>query len=781
MRRWPLLLLFIWLPLSGLDLSIQSGREESQDYSVLHIRDNHPFQCSSKRNNFDEIMSIECNVSQSRTLPLIINTHFSLKQTPNSIIITPKTKIALFPIGFDLRYDTDVYTSDVKPVNHWTIIGYIKNIPMLKAEKPNLNSINIPIKLAKQSYPFIGGLDLKGNPIKMKSVQDVNEYMEIKKAYKAKDYANVLFLANSTLTKHPNTIFANELILYQIRALHSLGKFEELLPLSKQFVRQYSSDPNIAEVLAYTANAYGELGRNSDSDYFYDRLFTEHGDNSFATKGMYFKAKHLQVVGSPKKAAIYYNEALSRTKDVGLASACAFELAQMEIAAGHLPKAKEYIDKILRVNPDHFNTVRPESLKMAEILGGLKEPLAAAKITESLIESVAPKSVEHQELLKDLGLLYAQGDKKAKALEAFNEYIKLFPYGDAITEVRRAKDGLFFEKEEPKGDKGVKKYEDLINRYGNDSIGQIALYKKAQLLFKDKKFEKILEMENDLYKLDTTAYPQSSTLISRSAIEITKQKLQEGKCAEALSMQKMYRIKLLPQWDGLTFDCALKMGNFPVAKALAQKHIKSKTIAERQEWLNRLVKTHFALGEYREATRGGKELIALLDVQKNPPLNDIYRVMFDTAQRSSDDVGMVKYIKGCESAYGEDFKDIERYTQMAVLGLKRKDEVMVQSYSNKVMALQKRTSTYTQSPFIEFTLAQSLMNQEKNKEALDVLKTLNDRKLSSETKSRQHYLIGSLAMKMGRNSEAKSAFNASIKANPASAWGKLAKDALGLL
>jgi predicted negative regulator of RcsB-dependent stress response len=106
---------------------------------------------------------------------------------------------------------------------------------------------------------------------------------------------------------------------------------------------------------------------------------------------------------------------------------------------------------------------------------------------------------------------------------------------------------------------------------------------------------------------------------------------------------------------------------------------------------------------------------------------------------------------------------------------------MVQSYSNKVMALQKRTSTYTQSPFIEFTLAQSLMNQEKNKEALDVLKTLNDRKLSSETKSRQHYLIGSLAMKMGRNSEAKSAFNASIKANPASAWGKLAKDALGLL
>jgi hypothetical protein len=36
-------------------------------------------------------------------------------------------------------------------------------------------------------------------------------------------------------------------------------------------------------------------------------------------------------------------------------------------------------------------------------------------------------------------------------------------------------------------------------------------------------------------------------------------------------------------------------------------------------------------------------------------------------------------------------------------------------------------------------------------------------------------------MKMGNNSEAKAAFNASIKADKNSAWGKLAKDALGLL
>ena len=73
------------------------------------------------------------------------------------------------------------------------------------------------------------------------------------------------------------------------------------------------------------------------------------------------------------------------------------------------------------------------------------------------------------------------------------------------------------------------------------------------------------------------------------------------------------------------------------------------------------------------------------------------------------------------------------------------------------------------------------MNQEKNKEALAVLKGLNTIKLNPEKKSRQQYLIGSLAMKMGNKIEAKAGFNASIKADKTSAWGKLAKDALGLL
>jgi tetratricopeptide (TPR) repeat protein len=141
---------------------------------------------------------------------------------------------------------------------------------------------------------------------------------------------------------------------------------------------------------------------------------------------------------------------------------------------------------------------------------------------------------------------------------------------------------------------------------------------------------------------------------------------------------------------------------------------------------------------------------------------------------------MIRQIKLIEDAYSNDFKDIERYTQMVSLGLKRKDEAMVQTYSRKVMALQVRTKTYTQSPYIEFTLAQSYQNLGKDTDALNVLKTLNTRKMTNEKRSRQQYLIGAIEQKAGRKREARDAFNASIKADKNSAWGKLAKDALAL-
>ncbi|MBD3809065.1 MAG: flagellar protein [Sulfuricurvum sp.] len=784
MRYWALLCL--WFPLYALEVSIQSGKENGESFSVLHLRNADPFSCQATTDDFGETKRVDCYFAKppKQNFPPVTNSHLVISSSTGangySISIIPKSKMALMPIPFDLSKVDATYRSKVQKANHWSVVGYPTKLPLISPSASSSTSINFPVKIPKNSHPFLGGLDLKGNPIKIRRVQDVTDYMEMKKAYAAKDYDKVLELADNALHEYPKTVFKNELMLYQIRSYHVKGESEKLLEVAKQFLRDFSADPNIAEVLTYTANAYSKIGLSVDADYFFDRLFDEQSDSPFASLGMIYKAEQLEASGGVKKAMSFYQKALATSKDIAIASKAAFKLAQMELNSGNTKKGAQYIDKIASANPSYFSEVRDSAMAMATTFVDRNDPKTAARISEALFNATDKKSPDKEQLLRDIGLQLAKSGKRTEALKKFNEYLETYKYGQFTEEIRRAKDGLFFEE----GDKNVtaqmKKYDDLIERYGNDSVGRKALYKKAQLLLEGKKYKEVLDLENELYRLDSTEYPQTNSLITKSAIGLEKTLLKEGKCAEALRLQKMYKIKLLTEWDESLFNCALKTTQYATAQKIAQRHLKSKSIPERQIWLYRMVKTEFGLGEYKEAIKGGEELIALLGVEKNPPLNDIYRTMFDAAQRLGDGDGMVRHIKSIEGAYPNDFKDIERYTQMVSLAQKRKDETMTQTYGRKVMALQDRTKTYTQTPYIEFTLAQSYQNVRKDGDALKVLKTLNARQLTPQRRSRQQYLIGSIEQKFGRKREARDAFNASIKADPASAWGKLAKEALTL-
>ncbi len=784
MRYW--IALCLCVPLFGLELSIQSGKEEGEKFSILHLRHTVPFECKPTNNEFGDTKRIDCRfpIAPKQNFSPIDNGQLTItsSKTPQGYVITilPKSKMKLMPVVFDLTKESQTYQSIVKKATHWNIIGYHKTPPLMSFSKSSPLAINFPIKVNKNTPPFVGGLDLKGNPIKIRRVQDVTDYMEMKKAYAAKEYHKVLDRAENTLKEYPNTVFKNELMLYQIRSYHHLGEFEKLLELSKRFLREYSADPSIAEVLTYTANAYSKIGQILDADYFFDRLFDEQMDTPFAALGMIYKAEQLEISGDLKKAMMFYQKALASTSDIAIASKAAFKLAQMELVGGNIKKAAEYIDKIAGGNPNYFAEVYDDAMALADAFVEKKDPKTASRITEALLNKMDKKSENHQLLLRNLGLQLAKSEKRTEALKRFNEYLETYKFGEYIEEIRRAKDGLFFEDGDKNTTKDIKKYNDLIERYGEDSVGRKALYKKAQLLLKEKKYKEILNIESELYRLDSTEYPETNSLIAKSAIGLEKEYLKEEKCTEALSLQKMYKIKLLSEWDDALFNCALKTTQYATAKKIAQKHLKAKSLTERQVWLSRMVKTQFGLGEYKAALKGGEELITLLEVEKNPPLNDIYRTMFDAAQRIGNSEGMIRQIKLIEDAYPNDFKDIERYTQMVSLGLKRKDEAMLQTYSRKVMVLQVRTKTYTQSPYIEFTLAQSYQNLGKDAEALKVLKTLNTRKMTNEKRARQQYLIGSIEQKIGRKREARDAFNASIKADKNSAWGKLAKDALGL-
>ena len=118
---------------------------------------------------------------------------------------------------------------------------------------------------------------------------------------------------------------------------------------------------------------------------------------------------------------------------------------------------------------------------------------------------------------------------------------------------------------------------------------------------------------------------------------------------------------------------------------------------------------------------------------------------------------------------------------MIKLGLKENDDLIIQNYADKVMALQEKTQSYSQSPFVEFAALQVLKAQKKEKEQLALLNKLVKRDLKEKEKSRVQYMFGSLLMKTDKNEEAKAAFEASIQADEKSAWAGLSKDALELI
>ena len=180
-----------------------------------------------------------------------------------------------------------------------------------------------------------------------------------------------------------------------------------------------------------------------------------------------------------------------------------------------------------------------------------------------------------------------------------------------------------------------------------------------------------------------------------------------------VTLSENYDINLSAKWDEGLYDCFMAAGNFESAKQIATSHLQSKNYDERVSWLKRYLKIDFSLGNYTAASDAARELIALQGVDRDDLNGPIYRLLFDASQRLGDAERMIDAIAKVERIYGVDYGDIERYTQMVTLSKDKKDDVMLENFASKVLQLQERAQSFTQTPYIEFTLTQALMDNSK--------------------------------------------------------------------
>jgi len=780
--KWILFLSFI-SNLLALEISLTSAKENFSSYSTLHLKDNNHFICQEIKNDFDEVTQIVCafNKKPSSKIKELQNSFFKIENKIKNktffLIITPFYKIKLFSMIFNMTTDKTLYQADVKLSNHWMIVGYEDKLPYITKEEKIDTSINFPYESLQSSLPFVGGLDIKGNPVHIKRVGDVSDYLKIKKLYKEKKYDLCLELIDEVMEEYPNSLFNSEFIYYKIRTYSKLEYNDNVLTLSKEYLREYSSDENVPEVLALVARAYSNNGQNTDADYFFDRLFSEHAESEYANWGYIYKGEMLEASGGITKALQFYQKALDETKDIDIGVVAAYKLADFKVFNMKEDEASNYIMKIIKVKPSFFINDLTNSIDMMRQFAELKKYTTAAAIAKSILNKIDKEDDRYEELLKDRALWLSQAPDKQKALLAINEYLKQFKDGTFSEIIEVAKDELFFDTSDANFSVKIDEYNKLIEDYENDSIGDRAIYEKAKLYLQKKMYSDVLSLKESLLNLDEEVYKDTSSIVKDSAIGVMKLALENRKCQEVLNISKDYNITLSNKWDDGIYECSMMGGDYILAKKIANRNLSIKDLKLRKKWLYRYIKVDFATGNYSDVIEASKELKTLITEDKDSKYIDVHRILFDTYQRLEDSDKLLDAMLEIQKIFGADYKDIERYISVMSMGNNKKDDNIVIKYGEEVVKIQKASSSYAQSPFVEFTLYQAYLNKEDFAKALDVIKSLDSVDLDKKIRARQKYLLGSVLSKLWRDGEAQVAYQESIDADPESAWAKLATSA----
>ncbi|MFT7005372.1 MAG: tetratricopeptide (TPR) repeat protein, partial [Sulfurimonas sp.] len=399
MFKW-ILFALVSLDLCALDISLQGARENFQNYSILHIKEKNKFLCEAKKDDFYVTTKIICAFSQApaKKLKTLQNDFFKIETQINKgtffVIITPYKKMKLYPVVFELSKDESVYEANVKLSSHWMIVGYNEDLPYIKTHETSDISINFPFMLDKDMLPYVGSLDIKGNPVHLQEVRDVSDYLKIKEYYAKGEYERCLDLVDEVMLEFPTSLFNAELLYYKIRVNSKLENNDDVISFSKVYLREYSSDDNVAEVLALVSKAYAINGIDSQADYFFDRLFSEHEDSPYAKWGYIYKGEMLEDSGESSKALDYYKKALNETSDVEIAASAAYNIARYEINNSAKEEASTYAMKIIDGNPDYFSSKYTTSLEMMYSFADEAEYITASEIANALIND---KNKEEEE------------------------------------------------------------------------------------------------------------------------------------------------------------------------------------------------------------------------------------------------------------------------------------------------------------------------------------------------------------------------------------------------
>ena len=793
-----LIFLLASVQLLALEIVFNSGKESKVNYAILHVMDAKPFLCQMVSDALDKKHYI-CKISRPITKPIeskkmkLVELDFYEKEGAFYISIEPKVDSKLIPVTESLYVETEILSKPKEKLySHWTIL--LQEKPLYE-EKKVQDSLDFPVEFPKYEKPSVGALDLNGAPISYAQSKDIGLYLDIKKSYESGYYDSVIKDVKRVLTLYPNSIFRSELELLQMRAMDKVinARGEEkvdnlsfddndIISIGKRWTKEFASDENIPEVLMLMTKAYLKISAKSDANYLIDILVSEHPDNLFTKRAILLYADNLFLKKEKDKAMKLYLDVLFSAQDLDIASEAAIRLSDHQMDAGKMKEAKEYLLKVLNVNAQYLLKDKEASYKLARRLFEHRLYDLAAKITDLLLENTPKKADNRELLLKESGDWHAKANEIEEAHGRYQEYLADYKNtGAYVPEVTESLDELFFKLNENNETKLAEYYDKLIEKYTNE-IGQKALLEKAKLLLKQERYQDVLNLQNELVKLPDHFEIKPEELIYEAAKLLALQVLQKDDCQNTVNLIETYKLHINePEYEEKLFQCYMRVSRFDRAKEISDTHLKDAKLERRYAWSQKEVQVLFKLGKYQDALALKEDLKTLsFSLREKIGLATIRDLFFSLVQLKNLE-GAASLAESIKILYPDEASNLDIYYEIVKMANDAKNDLLLVTYAEASLAMQKKFNSTALTPALEFTYADALKRLGRDEEALRLIESLMPQSLSPKDKIRLFYQAGELSLKLQNTAKAKSYFTQCVAINDTSSWKSICQQNLDLM
>lgn len=769
--------------MGALEISTTFGKQDNEGFSVLTLKHSSPFACEEILDAAGTDISVECKIDSvpDRGFAGLENDFFKVTYKMINkqfyLYIYPKYRQKLFSIPKNPKQGFVLDKNPAMIADAWQIVGYKEQIPFLSQEsqEEQRGGLDFPVRIEGEAMPMMPELNSDNRPLQATRNRDFEAYSDIVKLMERKAYITAINDINYALKENPNSVFRRDLTYLRIIAMTNLD-LEEQEPIIKagtDWVKAFSADPDVPEILYILANAHNKENIPSEAEYYYKRISDEYPQSRFSP----LAKMQLAVMSRSRSAPIYvrmnFQGAYAEAKDLPSASEVALQWALFELelspqTPSSLNAAKDLISKVLQVYPSFFLSDKSPTADIIEDLLDNKLYDLAARLTLYLHDNSEDTIKEQYGF--ELGAYYELAGDFDNAHKANQAFLQDYPKSEFASEVQERDDAILFSVKGDDNDK-LKHYAYLMEKYPNSNEASKAMDLSAEILLKQEKFAEVLNLYGNA----------SSPNKQRALMEIIKLALKNEDCKEANTyLIRATVFDLSPQEKMQGFDCLISSGLMSVAKSISSGMVESSNNPkERLEWLYRISKNLYTLGEFKPATLAARDGFALAQSQKSR--YDIAFVLFDSLVALDSRNEAKKIAPFLREYFGKQERILPVYSKLLEYAIDEKDQTQIQVYANNIIELQNALKIAEYTPYAEFALATSLRESGKLPQALLVLQKLESKRLDMQDKQQLFYQIASIYNTQGKDSRALEYFNKCVSVKIAGEWQNLCKDAISFI